>query len=119
MKQANDIQRLEFLWQQQRQYKKRWAIPLAIITVAFPLVYVPFATSIPSPLNQILLTIAMLSLFCLWFLNRLSLMTNKWLYGKEKEYRHLLEFAESDDFKLTPQQALTEMHKRREKSWGI
>lgn len=114
-----DIRNLEYLWEKQLQYRKLWKKAALVIAIVFPLVYIPFATFIPAPWNQIGLVIAMLSVLTLGFLNRVSLITNKFKFSKDRTYRRLLEFAESEDYKMEPKEALIEMEKRRQDAWRM
>jgi hypothetical protein len=117
--QPNDIQNLKFLWQKQLAFRKTWKTVLIALVAIFPMFYIPFAASIPSPWNMISITIVALAVAGLGFLNRISLIQNKTFFGKKREYRHLLDFAESDDYKLSPEEALAQMEFRRKDAWRM
>ena len=99
--------------------RKRWKIALLVIVILFPMGYIPFAQIIPSPWNVIGLSIATLCVGGLGFLNRISLIHIKTTFGKQRHFARLLEFAESEDYKLPPEEALAQMEFRRKDAWRM
>lgn len=85
---------------------------ISLATATPLLIFLPPETT--SGIRSVLSVVAMFCILGLAFIGRVALIITKSIYKQKRPHRRLLDFTETDDFKMQPGDALYKIRQRQE-----